>query len=300
METKSPKTETTNHVLNSIEKIATQANDSKLGIAFMKRCAPAARIVAEYLECSEIQAILFSVVCNLNFKRVSVDVDDISSYLECPPIKVMKYITDFEALCISRILRRDYVGRSARGRRSINLQQIQYIVNKDLIDAILKNEKFTARKSEKLDRYGFLESVKEQIDEKENGKSTFDEMNGEINRLMEENRHQEWIRELSLMDLGDSNVAIYLYMCYSFITDNTAVDLGEMLKTILPDLRDQITVRKELIESDNILVRKDMLNWKTVFSEPTAVYASLSMGSISFCRRTGRSLRRRRRRARWG
>ena len=81
METKSPKTETTNHVLNSIEKIATQADDSKLGIAFMKRCAPAARIVAEYLECSEIQAILFSVVCNLNFKRVSVDVDDISSYL---------------------------------------------------------------------------------------------------------------------------------------------------------------------------------------------------------------------------
>ncbi len=265
METKSPKTETTNHVLNSIEKIATQADDSKLGIAFMKRCAPAARIVAEYLECSEIQAILFSVVCNLNFKRVSVDVDDISSYLECPPIKVMKYITDFEALCISRILRRDYVGRSARGRRSINLQQIQYIVNKDLIDAILKNEKFTARKSEKLDRYGFLEAVKELIDEKENGKSTFDEMNGEINRLMEENRHQEWIRELSLMDLGDSNVAIYLYMCYSFITDNTAVDLGEMLKTILPDLRDQITVRKELIESDNILVRKDMVELEDGF-----------------------------------
>jgi len=259
METTNLNPTTSNEILNSIEKIATLAKDSKLGITFMKKCAPAARSLAAYLECNEMQAILFSVVCNLNFNRGSVDVDDMSRYLDCPPIKVMKYIGDFESLCNSRILRRDYEVRSARGRTSINLNQIQYFINKDLLDAILKNEKFINKKPEKLDRYGFLEVVKELIDERGNGKSTYDEMIGEINSLMGLNSHQDWIAELIRMNMEDSNVAVYLYMCHAFITDNTSVDLSEMLKAVLPDLRNQINIRRELVDGDSILIKKDLV-----------------------------------------
>jgi len=250
---------TPNEILNSIEKVATLANDSKFSPTFLKKCTPAARIVSGYLECNPIQAILFSIVCNLNFNRASVDVEDMSRYLDCPPVKVMKYIGEFEGLCDAKILRRDYEVRMNRGRRTINLCQIQYFVNRDLLDAILKNEKFTARKSEKLDRYGFLEAVRESIEERENGKSTYDEMIGEINKLMGENRHQNWIAELIRMDLGDVNNAIYLYMCHAFTIDTPEVDLSEMLKAILPNLRSQITARKQFVEGDTLLIKKDLV-----------------------------------------
>jgi len=259
METNIPTTENTNHVLNSIEKIATLASESKFSPAFLKKCAPAAQIVSGHLECSPIQAILFSIVCNLNFNRASVDVEDMSRYLACPPIKVMKYIGEFEGLCNAKILRRDYEVRINRGRRISNLSQIQYFVNRDLLDAILMNEKFTARKNEKLDRYGFLEAVKELVDERENGKSTYDEMIGEINRLMTDNNHQQWIAELIRMDLGDANNVIYLYMCHAFTIDNTEVDLNDMLNAILPNLRSQITARKQFVEGDTLLVKKDLV-----------------------------------------
>ena len=265
METKRAKPGKPNKILLCIERIATWAKDSNLSPAFMKRCAPAARTLSNFLECNEIQAILFSIVCNLNFNRGSVDVDDMARYLDCPPIKVMKYIDEFERLCNTKILRRDYEVRSPRGKRSINLYQIQYFINKDLLDAILKNEKFISRRSEKLDRYGLLEAVKELIDERENGKSTYEEMIDEVKRLMQDNLHQEWITELIRMELGDDNVVIYLYMCHAFTTDNSAVDLNEILKAILPDLRSQITIRKEFVDGDSILVKLNLVELEDGF-----------------------------------
>ncbi|MFH1297858.1 MAG: hypothetical protein ABIJ04_11420 [Bacteroidota bacterium] len=70
METSRTKPGKPNKILLCIERIATWAKESNLSPAFMKRCSPSARTLSNYLDCNEIQAILFLIVCNLIFNRV--------------------------------------------------------------------------------------------------------------------------------------------------------------------------------------------------------------------------------------
>lgn len=250
-----------NKILLNIERIAKWSRESQLSPAFFKRSAHAAQIVAGFFECSETQAILFSILCNLNFNRGAVDIDDMSRYLDCAPVTLLKYIDDIEALCDRKIIRRDYDEHHQyiKGKKRTPLNNIQYYLNKEVLDAVLNNEKFTSNKTQKTDLYGFLGIYKSFVDERENGKLTYEELVHETRLLMNDNVHQEWIRELNGMNLGDEDLCIYLYMCNAFINDEQSVGITDMLNQIFQDLRTRLKIRKHFVNGDSSLMKLDLV-----------------------------------------
>ena len=261
MEKTKQKRSKSNKVLVSIERIARWLENSKLTPAFFKKSAHAAKIIAGYFECTDMQAILFSIVCNLNFNRGAVDIDDMARFLDCAPVILLKYIDDIEALCDRKIIRRDYQEsyKYIRGKKCTPLNNIQYYINKDVLDAIMSNEKFIPHKTTKTDLFGFLEAFKSFVEERDNGKLTYEELTHETKLLMNDNLHQEWIRELADLNLEEDDLCIYLYMCYSFIDDQQTVDISTMVNEIFKDLRTRMNIRKQFVNGDNQLMKLDMV-----------------------------------------
>ena len=254
-----------NNILLSIEQIADWGHASGLNPQFLRRCTRPAKQIANFFGISKMQSILFALICNLNFNRETVDIDDLARYLDCTAVAILKHMNEMEELNKMKIVRKEHERLRTRSRSKPSLPQIQYFVNRAALDAILNNEEFVARKSEKLDLFGFLDAVGEIVDERSDEKLSFDEMVMEFNLLMDDNLHQEWINDLLNMNLEENNLCMYLFLCHAYANDRQSVDLSDMLKCIFPDLRDQLTIRKEFIQHANGLIKKDLVELEDGF-----------------------------------
>ncbi len=245
-------------ILSNIEAIANLAKESKFSNDYLRKTKRYTHVLTGYFECNEMQAILFSIVCNLNLHNSTVDIEDISNYLDCPPIIMLKYMKELEGLCKMKLLRREYDENRARRRRKSELNQIRFTINSGVLAAILNNEKFKPHESENLDVYELLETVKGFMDERDNGYLTFDEMSNEIKLCLADNEKQAWIRELNNFKLDDQELFLFLLVCYEFTTGSDPVDLADAVKLLFPNLRQQLFIRREILSGTSDLIKNDL------------------------------------------
>ena len=247
-------------LIQHVETIAVKAKNSKFTKEFIESVVPNARVIARFLGCKEIQSILFSVLFNLNFKNSRVSLDDLAEYMNCSPITVASYLKDFDRLITLKIIRRFYndVDRPS-SRRTTCLDKIEYYVNKDVFDALSKEERFISKKSDALDLYGLLDVSDSIFSERDNGFLTFDELLSEIRELLNANPKLEFVKNIKKLNLDNDNLLILLYLSHEFTDDNESIDIVRILKVIFPDLKKQLIIRKEFLTGKNELVEKDLV-----------------------------------------
>ena len=245
-------------MLTHIEAIANLAKGSKFSDEYLRQTKRHTNVLTGYLDCNEMQAILFSIICNLNLNHSAVDIDDFSSYLDCPPIVIIKYMKELEGLCKMKLLRREFDDSRSRRRRRSEFNQIKFTINNGVMEAILNDEKYKPHKTENLDVYELLETVKGFIDGRDNGHLTFEEMSHEIMLVLADNDKQAWIRELMNYKLEECDLFLFLLLCYEFTAGNDSIDLADSVKLIFPDLRTQLSIRKEILNGASDLIKNDL------------------------------------------
>jgi len=245
-------------MLEAVEQIAALGEKSGMSPEYIKKCEPHARIVARFFGCSDLQAILLSLMCNLGFNRESVDMDDMANFLKCTPISMLKYMGELEELCSMRILRHDSDVHVRKGRRMRPGSNAQFYVSKEAVKSLTYQESFASTRREKLDLYGFIDVLGELFSEREENRLTYEELVAEIKSLMDANLHQGWIRELSDMFLDKDSLCIFLYTAREFVNDRPQVDLSDMVKMLFHDLRTQMRVRREFNEGRQELILRGL------------------------------------------
>lgn len=258
MKTKNNLISNSKDILLNIEAVAGLMKESKFTRQSIVKLKIPLTVLTGFFDCNDEQAILFSIICNLNLNRQSVDVEDIAHYIDCPPITILKYMKELEGLCSMKLLRREYDDSRSRRRRKSGLNQIKFAISNGVVEAIINGEKFTPHRTENLDVYELLETVKGLMDDRDNGRLTFDDMAGEIKLVLADNEKQEWIRKLTALNLIDDDLFLLLFLCYEFTTGNESVDLSEAVKLIFPGLHKQLEIRKEILHGFNDLVRFDL------------------------------------------
>ncbi len=124
--------------ISFIESIAHQATDSWLSEEFMDKVELDSCRLAVYLGCNQIQAVLFSVLCNLNFSRRAVGIDLIADWLGCTPITVAMHVNELEDLRQKKILRREAGENQHEADSGTSIASIGYSVNPDVFNALRK------------------------------------------------------------------------------------------------------------------------------------------------------------------
>ncbi|GHT63270.1 hypothetical protein FACS1894110_00680 [Spirochaetia bacterium] len=199
----------------SIYKVLQQEN----GMEALKTDSPDVQALVEKLHISPIQAVLFSIVLNIQNDK-SVSIGDVAKSIKTPSLMILQYQKDFDSLVEKRLFRvyQGYPGRTtsytAIGENALKT----YRVPKDVIEALTHNEEWKPQQRKDLtfeDLFGVLDDLFEQ---RINETITFDTLKFEISHLLIENPHLDFAEKVKAFGLGDDDWMLLLIIC------NQAVD----------------------------------------------------------------------------
>ena len=240
------KYEGTDNPIRYIENIALQATDSWLSKEFMARVDKDCRILAFYLGCNEIQAVLFSVLCNINFSHRAVGIDRIADWLGCTPVSVAMHINELEDLRKKKILRKESNGSQREGDSGPSIASISYSVNPEVFEALRKGEEFFAPAFSIHDNYELIKAVAQLIQQRVDGQIDCKEMEHEINHILSEQSKMAFVRDLKRVNLTDQERILFLNLCDEYYNGNTESDLATMVSVVISEKREQMRLRQKI------------------------------------------------------
>ncbi|MCX6268395.1 MAG: ATP-binding protein [Bacteroidetes bacterium] len=245
--------------LSCVEIIARMASDSLLSEEFMKNVKFPARKLAWYLESNQMQAILFSVICNINFSHRAVGIDRIAEWLGCTPIAVAMHVNELEGLRRRNILRKVPGENQYESGTDTSIASICYDINPEVFEALRMGEKFVKAKICIRDNFELIKAVAGFIQQRAEGQIDFKEMEREIKYILTENSKMEFLKELNRILLTDKERILFLNLCDEYYGGCTTSNLPSMVKLVTSDKREQMSMRHSIASGYSGLNHSDLV-----------------------------------------
>jgi hypothetical protein len=188
--------ETKQNLIKEIEEIAITVRHSSLCLAEDEGNSDCVIALADFLDCTHQQAIIFATIFYLTIEERIVDLTAMASFLSCSPLIMMSHLEDLEVLKRKRLI---WVKRSRRGMSFFN--DNEYYIPSNVCLALGNMEKGLLIKEVKFDLVALLEQIYRLIDEREDGNLTFFELVDEVYHILNNNAEMKFIQNLSKFKL---------------------------------------------------------------------------------------------------
>lgn len=254
------KNEIFENLTGKLEHIANMAKNRKLCLPENFDDEFILREVSDFLDCSEVQSIIFAVIFQLSFKNEDVVINAIAKYLKCSPMKILNHTGDINQLRQKRLI----VSRTSRPHFTAFNYQEFYIPSR-VSEAIGNMDNRMLQQNEKLKLLPLLDRIYESIHDRDNGNLTFDEMLSDVASLLEYNRELNFVRKLDSLDLTSDENILYLYTCREILNDGDSVDLQAACNTIWHDTTSRFEMKRDLIKGNSNLIKKDLVKLEDGF-----------------------------------
>ena len=248
-----------NEILKCIDKISVKGYKSKFTEVYQKSVSEQSQRVCEYLGItSERQSILWSILFSMTVqKNSSIDLEDMSMYLNTSMLKILLYQSDFDELVKKKLLRRKKSSRRRRNSESLNY--LNLFVPNDIIVSLINGEMtLPKRRKNDLTIYEILDVVYSILKERDEELIDYEQLCLDISELMNENKDQKFVKKILKFRLPVHEQILLLYVCYQFKESNTSVDLVGVLKTLFSETQSQLHFRKDFIDGKTKLQHPDL------------------------------------------
>jgi len=213
----------------------------------------------DFLELPDLHCILFSIILRLSFNDDEVTINNLSDYLECSNLAVIRYLKDIKLIEEKKLIRKCSRSNRPSGRRNSSLNIFSYRITQEVLDALMNEKKQMLHSHKKVDMISFLECIHELISQHDEDEITYDELIEEMNGLIHSNTEVPFIRRIENMHLSDDNKILLLYLSRETANGDNTEDLVRACEKIYTDPRLRFTIRKEIIKGRNELVTKDLI-----------------------------------------
>ncbi len=242
-----------------VEYLAHQAADSGLTEEFVERMILQSTQLGWYLGCNQIQAVLFSVLCNLNFSRRAVGIDLIADWLGCTPVTVAMHVNELEDLRQKKILRREAGENQHEADSGSSIASMCYSVNPQAFEALRKGERFLSPTVSIRDNYELIKAVAQIIQQRVDGQIDCKEMEHEINHILTEQSKMAFVWELKRINLTDQERNLFLNLCDEYYNGNNESDLATMIKLVASEKREQLRLRQKISMGYTALTSRELI-----------------------------------------
>lgn len=237
-------------ILQHIEYIAENAKNSLLSTEFLLKAQSDSKIVANYLRCSDIQAVFLSIIFEINLSNPYVDLVQIGIHLDLPPIKVAAFSNEIDELVNKRLI----IKQIKLSRKQTPLNINHFSVNKPLVDSILGNKKYTPEYENINDTFDFLKYLEMLF-----YKITKTEKLIEIaHNAMDTNQHLSIVIQINNLKLDDETLILFLILCIATIEGNGEVGVDYIVPQIYDDKKVQLRLKAELITGTHPLIEEEL------------------------------------------
>lgn len=263
MKTKTEARQKKKNLINVVELIATQAANSTLSNQFLRNIKEPAEELADFLGCTRIQAILFAVVCSLNFSNKTVGLEQVATLLGINPLTIARYLNDLERLQKIRVLRSE-----SEISKIANLSSIpatSFSVNPEVFNALRKGFPIIESKNKIKDGYEFIKAISGVISQCNDEVITVKDMWKEIARIEAECSSIRLYKELRAQGLDREERALFLNLCNEYFAGNYNCDLIEQVKQIVPEEHEQLEIRLWISKGKSKLIQAELIEIRESF-----------------------------------
>jgi AAA+ superfamily predicted ATPase len=244
------------NVLRSIGNVYEKSKDCKLDMRKLKCIEKDLIILSEYFKTTKSQSLFIALVFALNYKGDTVNLYDLILYFDCNPMKILEYSEDFNFLYSSGI----FLRQKSRYRRKLTGTNDQFTINKEIAEAIFKNESMPEINDAKItDIFELLEklySIGENRDDE--GMST-SELFGQAKDLISDNLHFQLIKKIVQLKFHIEDTYLYLYLIWKTISGTQSIDIGRALEGIFDYATKRIIYMQNILSGQNPLVKNNLI-----------------------------------------
>ena len=201
-------------LLGDIDTIYVNAEDSKLSKEFLRRNATVINRLAARLGVSKVQAVIFSLCVGNGPNRVCLD-RDIASYLGIRRTQLLQMNDEIDGLIERQLV--CYYDRN----------QDRLDVPSKVINALTKNEVYQTVPRTGLTFDELFYETNKCFDEYRRDRISFDDLEKELHKLIDDNGHLEFVQELKKIDIKDGENWLLLMF---FVNELVSEDNGEITR----------------------------------------------------------------------
>ncbi len=248
-------------VLSNIALVYSLAKDSKLNNSLFELIDKELSFLANYFHITKTQALFVSIIFTLNYKGRKVDLDDLNSYFECNPMKILEYSDDFVELYEKRLLRKN---NKSKRHKNIKLKGAdeEFCINELVTEKIFKSEPIPEILIDIVkyeDIFTLLEKLYELGQQRDDEEITTSELFEQTQSILDENTHFTLLEKTRFLGISIEEKYLFLYVVWKFLDGDKSPWIERTFKIIYDKPNERFTQIQRFLSKENNLIREDWL-----------------------------------------
>jgi len=246
-----------NPTLDAIISIYEQAKDSKFSQSFLESIQIESNSLQEYFKLDTNETLLLALFIAIQLEEDNVDLQKLAVHIGCSKLKILSFKSIIDNFFQIGILDKDKVNIRLR---LLGSQSINYVVNKNLLNAILDQKPMPViTKTSPNDIFELLELVyKLGLERDDNKVDTFRILSNLVEYL-KANSQFPLVQELNDFDLEIQDKFIFLHVVWKAVTGSFSVDLFRTLEGIYDCNSKRFAELQKFLDGENKLIKQDLI-----------------------------------------
>ncbi|MFA7448985.1 MAG: ATP-binding protein [Weeksellaceae bacterium] len=256
-------------ILETIGIIYEKAKNCKFKSSFLESLDGELEFLSQYFKTTKNQSFFISIVFAHNYKGTTVDIGDISEYLSCNPMRLLKFNSDFDFLHSKGILKREKI----RSYMKLTRSNDQFTINERVTEAIFQNLPMPEIIENKIeDIIGLLENLNSLAIKRDTERITSHELFVDAKKLIVSNAHFPLIEKVHQFHLGVEDAYLFLYLVWKTVAGNEYVSLNSTLEDIYDHSSKRVKCIQDILNGNHILVKNNLVETvEAVFFSDTEI-----------------------------
>ena len=239
-------------LLDAMDKVAIESDDSQLSDDFYLKVAPELGLLCDSFGITERQAVLLSV--SLQRGPYRVDFTDFANHFDLSRIKVLSLASDIDALVCKRLLRY----RDAKDRDCFDIPN-------EVVNALKRNEAYAKPDMTGLDCFELMDEIDHMFEDLSNNSIDPASLIDNIKKLMADNPDIDFVKKFNSLGIKkSSNWLLFMWMCSRVVNhDDNDFRLCEV-EDLYPTRGEYSNARAKLRSGENVLMKNNLVEHKVV------------------------------------
>jgi len=217
-------------VFDSISSVYEKTSGCGLSADTLTMLDPHFSVLSESLQLTGTEALLFSVILNLNHGNNVVSTSDLIDYFQCTPTRVYALTAELETLCKKGILRRVKPGSD----KTPVLSGIGYVVDENYAKGLQGEVQPKQRKRGKKysSQMEMLSDINKLIIIRSKGKTEFSRMLRIFSRILQKGKRFPLVKLMTGLKLTAADTLFFSYLLWNNLTGEDSANakvFGDMI-----------------------------------------------------------------------
>lgn len=193
----------------------------------------------------------FDLTCR---DRIS-NMDDLSSYFECPYLDMVEYIPALKSLERKGLIVR-------HSRREENIFKQNFAVSESVMAAIIENQPVIIKNLQldelQIDKYEFCKRIADKVEDND---VVTEDLVTFVEKMEKNNQHLTFIHELNKDVDSILDRILFYVMCHDNVNDDGRghSEIAYITKKIYSNISQRMLARKNIVEEEHILIRQELI-----------------------------------------